>query len=115
MSVGQHGVEVVNEFVYLKSSVNASNNTAVEIIRRMVFGSRCLYGIRKLLRSKHKSQGSKIQIFFSQHFCMDLNHGSWRHTVYCGILYVFERSALMVNGEDNRALCCVFTDPEGDR
>ena len=63
VNIGDHNFEVVKEFVYLGSAVNQTNNTSVELIRRIVLGSRCLYGLSKLLRSKHLSRSSKIQIY----------------------------------------------------
>ena len=63
VTAGQHNFEVVKDFIYLGSSVNSSNNTSEEIIRRIVLGSRCLYGLNKLLRSKHLSRSTKIQMY----------------------------------------------------
>ena len=63
ISIGVHNFEVVKDFVYLGSSINSSNNTSEEIIRRIVIGSRCLYGLSKLLRSKHLTRSTKIQIY----------------------------------------------------
>ena len=62
-NIGTYNFEVVKEFVYLSSSVDPSNNTSEEIIRRTVLGSRCLYSLSHLLRSKHLTRGTKVQIY----------------------------------------------------
>ena len=102
--IGQHNFEVVKEFIYLGSAVNQSNTTSEEIIRRIVLGSRCLYGLSKLLRSKHLSRSTKIQIYHSLILPIVMfGSESWELTAAdCERLDTFERRVLrMIYG----ALC----------
>lgn len=124
VSIGDHNFEVVKEFVYLGSSVNQSNNTSEEIIRRIVLGSRCLYGLSKLLRSKNLSRSSKIQIYNTLILPVVM-YGSetWELTAAdCERLLIFERrvlrmifGALCINGvwrsRYNRELANLYNHP----
>lgn len=104
VNIGQHSFEVVKDFVYLGSSVNNSNSTSEEIIRRIVLGSRCLYGLSKLLRSKHLTRSTKIHIYHALILPVVM-YGSeaWELSVKdCNRLLIFERRVLrMIYG----ALC----------
>lgn len=123
VNIGQHHFEVVKEFIYLGSSVNVTNNTAEEIIRRIVLGSRCLFGLSNLLRSKHLTRCTKIQIYHTLILPIVMyGSESWELTQQdCNRLLIFERrvlriifGAIRVNGEwrsrYNRELECLYTD-----
>ena len=123
VNIGEHLFEVVKEFVYLGSSVNISNNTTDEIIRRIVLGSRCLYGLSKLLRSKHLTKDTKIQIYHTLILPIVMyGSESWElKAADCLKLLVFERKVLRiifgpicVNGvwrsRYNRELDYLYTD-----
>ena len=104
VNIGQHDFEVVKEFIYLGSAVNHSNTTTDEIVRRIVLGSRCLFGLSKLLRSKHLTRSSKIQIYHSLILPIVMyGSESWELTAAdCEKLDTFERRVLrMIFG----ALC----------
>ena len=96
VTIGQYDFEVVKDFVYLGSSINSSNNTSEEVIRRIVLGSRCLYGLNHLLRSKHLSRRTKIQIYITLILPIVMyGSESWELTsVDCERLLVFERRVL---------------------
>ena len=98
VSIGQHNFEVVKEFIYLGSSMNSTNNTSLEIIRRIVLGSRCLYGLSKLLRSKHLSRETKIQIYLTLilPIVMYGSEAFQLKAIYCERLRVFERKVLRI-------------------
>ncbi|MGI4816809.1 MAG: reverse transcriptase domain-containing protein [Janthinobacterium lividum] len=98
VTIGQHNFEVVKDFVYLGSSVNTSNNTSEEIIRRIVVGSRCLFGLSKLLRSKHLSRKTKIQIYLTLILPIVMyGSESWElKEADCERLLVFERRVLRI-------------------
>lgn len=98
VNIGPNNFEVVKEFVYLGSLVNPSNNTSEEIIRRIVLGSRCLYGLNHLLRSKHLTRSTKIQIYNTLILPI-VTYGSeaWELTkADCERLLVFERRVLRI-------------------
>ena len=96
VNIGPQNFEVVKNFIYLGSSVNPSNNTSEEIIRRIVLGSRCLYGLNHLLRSKHLSRSTKIQIYNTLILPIVMyGSESWELTsTDCERLMVFERKVL---------------------
>lgn len=98
VSFGQHSFEVVNNFTYLGSNVNSSNTTSEEVIRRTVLGSRCLYSLNTLLRSKYLTRRTKIQIYTTLILPVVM-YGSetWELTsTDCERLLVFERRVLRV-------------------
>ena len=98
VTIGQHNFEVVKDFVNLGSSVNSSNSTSEEVIRRIVLGSRCLYGLSNLLRSKHLSRRTKIQIYNTLILPVVMyGSESWEMTAAdCERLMVFERRVLRI-------------------
>ena len=98
VTIGSYDFEVVKEFVYLGSSVNSSNKTSDEIIRRIVLGSRCMYGLNYLLRSKHLTRRTKIQIYTTLILPI-IMYGSetWELTqTDCDRLLIFERRILRI-------------------
>ena len=56
-------IEVVDEFVYLGSSVAADNNTSREIQRRILAGNRAYNSLRKTLKSNKIRQTTKLTIY----------------------------------------------------
>lgn len=63
VNMGPHSIEVVKNFIYLGSEVTSENDISVEIKRRIVLASRCLGGLRKLLRSTYLSHKTKLQLY----------------------------------------------------
>ncbi len=63
ITMGSYNIEVVKNFVYLGSEVTSNNDVSAEINRRIILASRCLGGLRKLLRSNHLSRKTKIKLY----------------------------------------------------
>jgi len=63
ITIGPYNIEVVKNFVYLGSEITSKNDVSAEVSRRIVMANRCLGGLRKLLRSKHLSRKTKIQLY----------------------------------------------------
>ena len=63
ITMGSYNIEVVKNFVYLGSEVTSNNDVSAEINRRIILASRCLGGLRKLMRSKFLSYKTKIQLY----------------------------------------------------
>ena len=63
ITMGSHSIEVVKNFIYLGSEITSDNDTSAEVKRRIILASRCLGGLRKLLRSKFLSHKTKIQLY----------------------------------------------------
>lgn len=63
ITIGHHSIEVVKSFIYLGSEVTTENDISVEIKRRIILASRCLGGLRKLLRSSYLSHKTKLQLY----------------------------------------------------
>ena len=63
VTMGPHNIEVVKSFIYLGSEITSDNDISAEVKRRIILASRCLGGIRKLMRSKHLSHKTKLQLY----------------------------------------------------
>ena len=63
VTIDRHNFEVVKDFVYLGSAVNAENNTSAEIKRRITLANRCFFGLRKQLSGKVLSRGTKVLLY----------------------------------------------------
>lgn len=50
--LGENNFEMVKEYVYLGTLVNATNIIKDEVTRRAIAANRCYYGLTKQLRSK---------------------------------------------------------------
>ena len=98
VNMGDHNIEVVRNFIYLGSEVTSDNNTSVEIKRRIVLASRCLYSLNRLLRSKQLSRKTKVKIYH-QLILPVLLYGSesWSLTIADEqLLATFERKILRI-------------------
>lgn len=63
VTMGPYTIEVVKSFIYLGSEITSENSLSVEIKRRIILASRCLGGLRKLLRSTFLSHKTKLQLY----------------------------------------------------
>ncbi|XP_049318579.1 LINE-1 retrotransposable element ORF2 protein isoform X1 [Bactrocera dorsalis] len=52
VTVDSHNFEVVDNFVYLGTSINTTNNVSLEIQRRITLANRCYFGLSRQLKSK---------------------------------------------------------------
>ena len=107
--MGPYNIVVVKSFVYLGSEITSENDTSAEVKRRIILASsRCLGGIRKLMRSKHLTHKTKLQLYH-QLVLPVLLYGAetWNlRTSEEQLLLVFERKVLRmiygpicINGE----------------
>ncbi|XP_049315624.1 uncharacterized protein LOC125779109 [Bactrocera dorsalis] len=65
VTVDSHNFEVVDNFVYLGTSVNTTNNVSLEIQRRITLANRCYFGLSRQLRSKVLSRQTKTKLYKS--------------------------------------------------
>jgi endonuclease/exonuclease/phosphatase family metal-dependent hydrolase len=64
VQLGEYNFEVVEEFIYLGSLLNANgDNTSKEISRRIIMANRCFYGLIKLVRSRTLPKSSKLILY----------------------------------------------------
>jgi len=63
LEIGDKKFEVVNEFTYLGVLINNQHDTAVEIKRRIISGTRAFYSMKPQLSSKKLSRRSKLTIY----------------------------------------------------
>jgi hypothetical protein len=55
--------EAVQDFTYLGSTVNATNDMSQEVKRRIMLANRTLFGLSRILRSRYVQRNTKIQIY----------------------------------------------------
>ncbi|XP_054085666.1 LINE-1 retrotransposable element ORF2 protein isoform X1 [Zeugodacus cucurbitae] len=65
VTVDSHNFEVVDNFVYLGTSINNTNNVSLEIQRRITLANRCYFGLSRQLNSKVLSRRTKIKLYKS--------------------------------------------------
>ncbi|WP_215796742.1 hypothetical protein, partial [Vibrio anguillarum] len=65
VTVDSHNFEVVDNFVYLGTSINNTNNVSLEIQRRITLANRCYFGLSRQLKSKVLSRRTKIKLYKS--------------------------------------------------
>lgn len=63
VTMGNHQFETVRKFVYLGSEITSENDVTVEIKRRIVLANKCLFGLRKFMRSKITSRRTKLKLY----------------------------------------------------
>ena len=63
ITIDSYKFEVVHNFVYLGTSINTTNNTSLEIQRRIALANRCFYGLNRQMRSKALSRRTKTTIY----------------------------------------------------
>ena len=65
VEIDGYNLEVVKDFVYLGSSINADNDISLEIRRRITLANRCYFGLRKQLSRKAFSERRFVYISLS--------------------------------------------------
>lgn len=96
IKIGGVDFESVQDFTYLGSSVNTSNDVTLEIKRRTMLANRTLFGLSKILRSKFVRRNTKLKIYKTLIIPV-LMYGaeSWTLSVaHKNLLQVFERKVL---------------------
>ncbi|XP_049306103.1 LINE-1 retrotransposable element ORF2 protein isoform X2 [Bactrocera dorsalis] len=96
VTVDSHNFEVVDNFVYLGTRVNTTNNVSLEIQRKITLANRCYLGLSKKLRSKVLSRRTKTKLHKSL-LIIVLIYGTeaWMMTTTDeSTLRVFERNVL---------------------
>jgi hypothetical protein len=63
VAIGDKHFEVVKEFVYLGSLMTPTNDTSLEIQRRIQTANKCFFKLRKHLQSSHLSRQTKFTIY----------------------------------------------------
>lgn len=63
IAIGDYGFEGVNEFVYLGSPLNNTNNTLKEIKRRVMAGHRAYFANIKFHKSALLSKSTKMKLY----------------------------------------------------
>jgi len=63
LEAGPYKFQVVHSFSYLGSDVNCNNDIGAEIQKHILATNRCLYGLRKHLRSHLTSKNIKILMY----------------------------------------------------
>jgi hypothetical protein len=59
LMIHNHVIEIVDEFKYLGSTVNDSNNISNEIRYWIMLGNKCYFSLMNLLKSKNISRVAK--------------------------------------------------------
>lgn len=96
VSIGNYNFKVVQNFIYLGTEVNNTNDITTEVKRRIMLANRCLYGLSNLLRSKQLSRTTKVRLYH-QLIMPVLLYGaeSWNlKKDHENMLLVFERKVL---------------------
>ncbi|XP_054089770.1 LINE-1 retrotransposable element ORF2 protein isoform X1 [Zeugodacus cucurbitae] len=65
VTVDSHNFEVVDNFVYLGTSINNTKNVSLEIQRRITLANRCYFGLSRQLNSKVLYRRTKIKLYKS--------------------------------------------------
>ena len=76
--IDNYAFEVVDNFVYLGSSANTTNNASLEIQRRLPVANRCSYGLNRQLSSKDLSRCAFKTLIIPNIFRRILDHVSRR-------------------------------------
>lgn len=63
IKIGGFDFEAVQNFTYLGSSVNTTNDMTEEIKRRIMLANRTLFGLSRILRSKFVRRNTKLKIY----------------------------------------------------
>ena len=63
ITVDSYTFEVVQEFVYLGTSININNNVSLEIQRRITLANKCYYGLNRQLSSRALSRRTKLALY----------------------------------------------------
>ena len=63
VSVNNYTFEVMNNFVYLDTSVNITNTVSLAIQRRLTLANRYSYGLNRQLSSKALSRRTKLMLY----------------------------------------------------
>jgi len=63
ITIGERNFEGVNDFMYLRSSLNNSNNMSEEIKRKIMVGNYAYLPISTLLKSKLLLKATKMQLY----------------------------------------------------
>jgi hypothetical protein len=63
LMINNHVFEIVDEFKYLGSTVNNSNNISNEIQYRIMLGNKCYFSLIILLKSKNISTVAKCKLY----------------------------------------------------
>jgi hypothetical protein len=61
--IGNSNFESVQSFTYLGSLINANNDNSAEIKKRILWGNKSFYGLRRQFRSQLLSLNNKIQLY----------------------------------------------------
>lgn len=65
VEVENYNFEIVNDFIYLGTAINKTNNISFEIKRRTILANRCYFGLSKQFKSKAISRQTKITFYKS--------------------------------------------------
>ena len=63
LEIGDKNFEVVKEFTYLGVLISNQHDTAVEMKRRIISGTRAFYSLKPQLSSKKLSRKSKLTVY----------------------------------------------------
>lgn len=63
IKIGHYQFEAVRNFIYLGSEVTHDNDVSSEIKRRIMLANKCLFGLSKMMRSKHLTRRTKIKLY----------------------------------------------------
>lgn len=63
VEVENHNFEIVQDFIYLGTTINKTNNISFEIKRRTILANRCYFGLSKQFKNKAISRQTKITLY----------------------------------------------------
>ena len=96
VSCDSYAFDVVEEFIYLGTAINANNDVSLEIKRRVTLANRCYFGLNKQLRNRDLSRATKLTLYKTLILPV-LLYGAEAWTLTrndAAVLRVFERKVL---------------------